>query len=128
MALGREALDKAEKCAKMAVKLCTDNAACRKICRLVSESVSFCGLNRHTCPLQKKASEQGTSEILGSSLCSLSQARRQLYRFECDHSCRFCTLIPQVHMLRSKYKEALSIGQEAVQVFVKTGHKRNQAT
>ena len=30
-------------------------------------------------------------------------------------------------MLRSKYKEALSIGQEAVQVFVKTGHKRNQA-
>ena len=29
-------------------------------------------------------------------------------------------------MLRSKYKEALSIGQEAVQVFVKTGHKRNQ--
>ncbi|CAE7463185.1 unnamed protein product [Symbiodinium necroappetens] len=73
----REALDKAEKCAKMAVKLCTDNA-----------------------------SEQGTSEILGSSLCSLSQ----------------------VHMLRSKYKEALSIGQEAVQVFVKTGHKRNQAS
>eukprot|EP00439_Symbiodinium_sp_Y106_P047685 s3034_g6.t1 len=73
----REALDKAEKCAKMAVKLCTDNA-----------------------------SQQGTSEILGSSLCSLSQ----------------------VHMLRSKYKEALSIGQEAVQVFVKTGHKRNQAS
>ena len=34
---------------------------------------------------------------------------------------------PEVHMLRSKYKEALSIGQEAVQVFVKTGHKRNQA-
>ncbi|CAE7294432.1 unnamed protein product [Symbiodinium pilosum] len=73
----RDALDKAEKCAKMAVKLCSDNA-----------------------------SEQGTSEILGSSLCSLSQ----------------------VHMLRSKYKEALSIGQEAVQVFVKTGHKRNQAS
>ena len=37
------------------------------------------------------------------------------------------TRTPQVHMLRSKYKEALSIGQEAVQVFVKTGHKRNQA-
>jgi len=73
----RDSLDKAEKCGKMAIKLCNDNATL-----------------------------QGTSEILGSSLCSLSQ----------------------VHMLRSKYKEALSIGKEAVQVFVKTGHKRNQAS
>ncbi|CAJ1329725.1 unnamed protein product [Effrenium voratum] len=73
----RDALDKAEKSAKAAMKLCKENA-----------------------------SQTGITEILGSSMCSMSQ----------------------VHMLRSNYQEALSVARNAVQLFSDEGHPRNQAS
>ncbi|CAK9088032.1 Eukaryotic translation initiation factor isoform 4G-2 [Durusdinium trenchii] len=73
----RDALDKAEKSARTAMKLCKESAK-----------------------------QQGITEVLGSSLCSLSQ----------------------VHMLRSKYQEALSVAQEASQLFKAEGYARNQGS
>lgn len=73
----RDALDKAEKSARTAIKLCTENEK-----------------------------QTGITEVLGSSMCSLSQ----------------------VHMLRSKYPEALKVAEEASQLFKSNGFMRNQGS
>lgn len=73
----RDALDKAEKSARTAIKLCTENEK-----------------------------QTGITEVLGSSMCSLSQ----------------------VHMLRSKYPEALKVAEEASQLFKSNGFLRNQGS
>eukprot|EP00434_Breviolum_minutum_P028630 symbB.v1.2.025334.t1/scaffold2447.1/size78899/8 len=73
----RDALDKAEKSARTAIKLCTEYEK-----------------------------QTGITEILGSSMCSLSQ----------------------VHMLRSKYPEALRVADDASNLFKSNGFIRNQGS
>lgn len=73
----RDALDKAEKSARTAIKLCTEHEK-----------------------------QTGITEILGSSMCSLSQ----------------------VHMLRSKYPEALRVADDASNLFKSNGFIRNQGS
>jgi hypothetical protein len=71
-----------------------------------------------------KEKHTGITEVLGSSMCSLSQAGALGEPW--GSGAWGIGRSVQVHMLRSKYPEALKVAEEASQLFKSNGFMRNQ--